>query len=227
MTLVYAHRGASAKYPENTLLAFRRALAAGVAGLELDLHGSADGVPVVIHDRGLARTTDGSGNVDDLPLAALRLLDAGHGERIPTLDEVLRLVGDTVHFDLEIKAPGIERAVLDVLAGHPYARWAISSFDWAILREVRRVDPDAELWPLADAWSDDLLAATDELHSPAVSLFADAYTSASEAAIAGAGLRAMVWTVNAPAEARRVRDLGAWALCTDNPERLVAVLADG
>lgn len=226
MTLVYAHRGASSAYPENTLLAFRKALRTGAAGIELDLRGSADGVPVVIHDRNLARTTDSAGNVDDLPLAALRTLDAGRGEPIPTLDEALRLVAGAVHLDIEIKGTGIEQAVLGVLAGHPHVRWAISSFDWDILREVRRLDANAELWPLTETWHIDALAVADELRSPTVALFAAAYTAASASAIAAAGLRAMVWTVNEPAEARRVRALGAWALCSDVPERIMAALED-
>lgn len=218
--LIYAHRGASAEYPENTLAAFERALRLGVDGIELDLRASADGVPVVIHDRDLGRTTDGAGNVDDFALAELRALDAGRGERIPTLLEVLDLVDGAVTLDLEIKERGIERAVLDVLATYPGSRWAISSFDWSSLRDVRLFSAGADLWPLAEGWSDGLLAIAQDLGLSTVAISADAYTVENAETLRAAGLRAMVWTVNEIAEARRQRNLGAFALCTDDPARI-------
>ena len=175
--LIYAHRGASAIHPENTLRAFRHALAVGVDGIELDVHATADGIPVVIHDRDIGRTTDGVGYVDEIPLARLQTFDAGDGERVPTLAEVLALVGDAVQLDIEIKGLGIERAVLEVLAQYPAVSWAISSFDWNTLRTVRRLDAAAELWPLAERVGDDLIAIAAELASPAVSLFTGAYTA--------------------------------------------------
>lgn len=97
--LVWAHRGASATAPENTLAAFRRALEAGADGVELDVHLTADGHVIVIHDATLDRTTSGRGRVADLPLSAVRSFDAGVkcsaeflDERVPTLAEVLELV---------------------------------------------------------------------------------------------------------------------------------------
>jgi glycerophosphoryl diester phosphodiesterase len=224
MTLVYAHRGSSGAFPENTLLAFRQALTAGVDGIELDVHATADGVPVVIHDRDIARTTDGTGQVDEMPLARLRTFDAGEGERVPTLAHVLALAGDMVHLEIEVKATGIERQVLDVLAAFPHARWAISSFAWSTLREARRLHPTAELWPLSERWREDTIAVAAELGSPVVSIFTGAYTAESARLLESAGLRAMVWTVNDAAEARRVRDLGAHALCTDDSARIMAAL---
>ena len=222
MTLIYAHRGASAMYPENTLRAFRQALASGVDGIELDVHATADGIPVVIHDRDVERTTDGAGYVDETPLARLETFDAGDGERVPRLAEVLALVGDAAHLDVEIKGTGIERAVLDVLAQYPAVSWAISSFAWDTLRAVRQLDPVAEVWPLAERVDDDLIAVVAELGSPAVSLFTGAYTPETAAKLRAAGLRVIVWTVNDPREARRIDDLGAFALCTDDPQRISA-----
>jgi glycerophosphoryl diester phosphodiesterase len=221
MTLIYAHRGISAMHPENTLRAFRRALAIGVDGIELDVHPTADGIPVVIHDRDVGRTTNGGGYVDQTPLVQLKTFDAGDGERVPTLAEVLALVGDAAHLDIEIKGSDVERAVLDVLAQHPTVRWAISSFSWDTLRTVRRLDPVAELWPLAERAGDDLTAIADELAAPAVSLFTGAYSAQNALTLRDAGLRVMVWTVNDPQEAQRVKDLGAFGLCSDDPQRLM------
>lgn len=223
MTQIYAHRGSSAIHPENTLRAFRHALAIGVDGIELDVHATADGIPVVIHDRDVGRTTDGAGYVDQIPLAQLETFDAGHGERVPTLAEILELVGAAAHLDIEIKGTRIEHAVLDVLAEYPAVRWAISSFNWDTLRTVRRLDPVAEVWPLAERVGDDLFTIAAELASPAVSLFTGAYTAENAAKLRDAGLGVIVWTVNDPREARRIADLGAFALCTDDPQRLSVI----
>lgn len=225
VTLIYAHRGASGEFPENTLLAFSRALAAGVDGIELDVHATADGVPVVIHDRSVERTADGHGYADEIPLKRLRSFRAGMGQHVPTLAEVLALVGSAAHLDIEVKGTGIEEEVLAVLEEHPAARWAISSFDWDTLRRLRDLDEDVELWPLSEHWNDDVRAVAHDLGSPAISLFAGAYDAESAEELNSAGLRAVIWTVNDAAEARRVCNLGAHAICTDYPDLIAAALS--
>lgn len=102
---VAAHRGFCAKYPENTLLAFRKALELGVDQIETDVRITKDNQLVLIHDPTLNRTTNGSGNVCDFTLAELKQLDAGCGEQIPTLQELLELVKDhpTITLDIELK----------------------------------------------------------------------------------------------------------------------------
>lgn len=109
--VMVAHRGGlDHGLPENTLAAFRHALQSGVDVIEIDLRGTKDGAVVVIHDKTVDRTTNGSGQVADKTLAELRKLDAGSGERIPTYEEVLKLVaGSSVRLLLDIK----ESAVLD------------------------------------------------------------------------------------------------------------------
>ena len=156
----------------------------------------------------------------------MRQFDAGQGERVPAFADVLALVGDRLHFDLEVKQPGIEAAVLAALAASPVTRWAISSFDWEILRRLRALDAAAELWPLAEHVNSALLDVARELGSPAVAIAAGAYTSGNAQRLRDAGLAAMVWTVNDPDEALRVRDLGAAALCTDVPGAIVALFAE-
>ncbi|MBU6283841.1 glycerophosphodiester phosphodiesterase, partial [bacterium] len=106
-----AHRGASAECPENTLVAFRRAMELGANMIECDLQLTADGHVVVFHDWSLERTTDGSGTVRDQPLAVLRSLDAGSwkeprfaGERVPTLEEALDATAGRVGLNLELKS---------------------------------------------------------------------------------------------------------------------------
>jgi glycerophosphoryl diester phosphodiesterase len=99
-----AHRGASAQFPENTLLAFRKAIEQGIDMLELDIHSTADAHLVVIHDRTLERTTNGQGYVNDLTLQRIRQLDAGEGEKIPLFEEVIELAREAgIRLCVEIK----------------------------------------------------------------------------------------------------------------------------
>jgi glycerophosphoryl diester phosphodiesterase len=99
-----AHRGASAQYPENTLLAFRQAIQQGVDMLEIDIHRTADDKLVVIHDPTLERTTSGHGNICDHSLEEIRQLDAGQGEKIPILNEVIQLAREAqIRLCAEIK----------------------------------------------------------------------------------------------------------------------------
>ncbi len=222
--LIYGHRGAPAVTPENTLLAFQAALDAGVDGIEFDVQATADGIPVILHDRMLDRTTNGTGPVDRISLADLRLLDAGRGERVPTLAETLELVGDRVHLDIELKQAGIERQVLAGLARHPSVRWAISSFDWTSLARCRAISNDAELWLLADHASDAMLATAARLGATAISLRAAALTPDVAKTLQQAGLRVVVWTVNDPVAARTAQSLGAAGLCTDDPATILQAL---
>ena len=222
--LIYAHRGSSGREPENTLRAFAAAIADGADGVELDLHATADGIPVVIHDRNIARTTNGQGYVDTLTLADLRAFDAGLDERVPTFAEVLDLLAGRVYLDIEIKQAEIHDAVLTELANHPTAHVAISSFDWNILRAVRQSSPDVELWPLTMTASSEALATAAELNSPAIALFAGAVTADVALTLDAADLDLMVWTVNDVAQARLARTLGAAAICTDVPAAIIAGL---
>lgn len=220
--LIYAHRGSSGTEPENTLRAFGRAVVDGADGVELDVHLSRDGVPVVIHDRDVSRTTDGTGFVDELDLPAIRRLDAGDGERVPTLAEVLDLLAGRLKVYVEVKQSGIARHVLDVLGGHPGTDWLIGSFDLDTLREARALAPTAELWPIAVELTDEVLAVAAEVSASAVSLHAPGVTAEVADRCVAAGLGLAVWTVNDAGEAARVRDLGAIGLCTDLPATIVA-----
>ncbi|GAB4578531.1 MAG: glycerophosphodiester phosphodiesterase [Anaerolineales bacterium] len=100
---IIAHRGASRYAPENTLTAFQLALEQGADGLEFDVRLSADGYPVVFHDATVRHRTNGQGWVAKLPLAELQKLDAGNGERIPTLEQVLEAVGGKTLLNIELK----------------------------------------------------------------------------------------------------------------------------
>lgn len=150
--LVIAHRGASAYAPENTLAAFRLAMEQGADGAELDVTLSADGAVVVIHDDTVDRTTNGTGRVATMTLAALRALDAGKGERIPTLAEVLEVTAQHPRpflLNIELKArwfsgeAALVRAVVaEVRAAQSADRVLFSSFSPWVVRRLAHHAPE-------------------------------------------------------------------------------------
>ncbi len=155
---IWAHRGASAEAPENTLPAFARALGLGADGIEFDVQLSRDGHPVVIHDETLERTTDGQGWVKDHTLEQLRVLDASAGRAgfvgvgVPRLEEVLALVSPTaakVNIELknsEVDYPGLEETVIAAVAEAGLgARVVYSSFSPESVRRLAALAPDAEI----------------------------------------------------------------------------------
>ncbi len=219
MVAIYAHRGASVEFPENTMAAFRRALELGVEGIELDVHVSSDGVPVVIHDDSVDRTTNGSGKVSELTVEQLQRLDAGNGETIPTLGEVLDLVGDRLHVDIEIKANDAADAVLRELDGRD-TRWLISSFRWDVLKYVRSRDEDAELWVLTVGASDDAIAVLREVNASALAIDHRGLDDDIAAFLADEGIRFWPWTVNDVERAKQCVEWGAIGICTDDPATL-------
>ncbi len=218
MVTVCAHRGVSAEFPENTIAAFKRALELHVDGIELDVHLSRDGVPVVMHDETVDATTDGTGLISGKSVAELKTLDAGNGERVPTLHEVLELVGDRLHVNIELKAATAGRAVLSVTETMPALRFAVSSFNHDVLREIRAVRADVDLWPLAPFLSDDLLKTARELGARQLNLWDPMVNRDVIDTCAAHGVGVWVWTVNAPERAGELVSIGAIGICTDNPQ---------
>lgn len=133
---VIAHRGASPEYPENTVLAFREALRQGADAIELDVRLAGDGLPVVIHDATVDRTTDGGGLVAEMPARVLEGLDAGRGEPVPTLERVLETF-PSVPFIVELKDPDSAHAVTGLLGRlEAGGRVMVGSFHAEALRRI-------------------------------------------------------------------------------------------
>ncbi|MBN1955403.1 MAG: glycerophosphodiester phosphodiesterase [Anaerolineae bacterium] len=237
-----AHRGASGSAPQNTLAAFRRAVELGADGVELDVHLSADGVPVVIHDFAVENTTDGSGRVADLPLAALQELDAGawfdatfSGERIPTLEQVLDDAGPRLLVNVELKAlDGVDRGLEAVVAavverrGVP-ERLLFSSFEPQALCRMQRLAPHiprALLYGPAPLSILTFLRARRrrELKLAGVSPHWSLLRPAAVRRAHARGRRVTAWTVDEPQRMRRLVAWGVDAIITNYPDRLRKVL---
>jgi glycerophosphoryl diester phosphodiesterase len=251
---VIGHRGAAGEAPENTLVSFERALAAGAAILESDVHLTRDAVPVLIHDDEVDRNTDGSGRVSAFTLDELRRLDAGHGftpdggrsypfrgqgHRIPALQEVFEAF-PTARFNLELKesTPGIVERCLDVVVGaRRESRTLLTAADDALMAD-RRDRIEARSLPVAQgASAGDVLAfvrsaldGTPPRAGPmALQVPADfgnrpLVTPAFVQHAHAHGLFVHVWTLNEPDDMRRLLDIGVDGIVTDFPARLAAVV---
>jgi glycerophosphoryl diester phosphodiesterase len=239
-TLNIAHRGASAAAPPNTLAAFEKAVELGADGVEFDVHLSADGVPVVIHDFTVDGATGASGRVADMTLAQLRQLDVGShfdpafaGERIPTLEEVLESVGSLLLLNIELKTTslcgnGLERAVIAQIERHGLGDSVlVSSFNPFSLRRVKRIAPHIPVGllyapdlplPLRRAWLAPIV--THEARHPRYTMVDTRYMARARRR----GYWVHTWTVDDPEEMRRLIGLDVDGIITDLPDILRGVL---
>ncbi|HYJ13487.1 MAG TPA: glycerophosphodiester phosphodiesterase family protein [Thermomicrobiales bacterium] len=224
MVGIYAHRGASFELPENTLSAFARAIELKADGIELDVHLSSDGIPVVIHDDTVDRTTNGTGEVAAHSAAELQALDAGQSQPIPTLKEVLDLVAGKLHVDIEIKAGAAGDAVLVLTSQYPDLEFAISSFNHDALRHVRTVNGKVELWPLTAAVTDDVIHTALALGSPQIAAYDRMLNEEIVAEVRRQGLSVWVWTVNDIVRALELVNWGVVGICTDDPATVIQAL---
>lgn len=232
MTKIWAHRGASAYAPENTLPAFELAIAQGADGVELDVQRTADGHLVVVHDETVDRTSNGTGKVVDLTLAELRRLDFGGGGRIPLLDEVLRLCAPTAMVvNVELKTsielyPGIEQEAKEVVeAAGMGERVVYSSFNHYTLAGLRgQVVPEQLGLLLADGihepWDYARRFGAGALHPGLHLLQLPGYVDRAH----DVGLLVHVWTVNDPKHLALVAAAGVDAVITNYPDAAAAAL---
>jgi glycerophosphoryl diester phosphodiesterase len=220
-----AHRGASLQAPENTLLAFTRALDLGVTWLELDVH-HVHGRLLVIHDDTLDRTTSGSGPLEGLTLDELRALDAGEGEPIPFLDEVLELARGRARLNVELKGPGTAaptvRCLQEAVASGQWRldQFVVSSFDWDQLADARRLEPALPIAPLVGKGAGgEVLETADRLGAEAIHISRWSARARLVASAHQRGLAVRVFTVNREWEYDLMLRLGVDGFFTDDPRR--------
>lgn len=232
-TLVWAHRGASAYAPENTLAAFEKAAVMKSDGVELDVQLTLDGTVVVAHDEELERVSDGTGYLKDYAFAQLRRLNFNktHPEyataQIPTLEEVYELLKPTgLTVNVEFKTGifwyrGIEEKVLDLTARMGMEERVIySSFNHYTLAHIRREKPDAKTGLLySDNWIDTApyardIVKVDALHPALYHLQDTEYVKTAHRY----GLETHVWTVNDEEYMRMCVRMGVEAIITNKPD---------
>jgi glycerophosphoryl diester phosphodiesterase len=236
--LVIAHRGYSAKYPENTLAAFQAAIAAGADMIELDVHLTRDGALIVTHDFELGRTSNGKGNILSHDSATLRALDAGSWfdadfrfERFPVLGEVLALAKGKIDLNIELKEEtlinpeayeAMATKTLVLVRSHGMIDQVIvSSFEWKALEAVRAQNSGIRLGLLNHEPDQGLRWDKAERIRPYSYHPNQAKLSESAAReIHGRGLKLLPYTANTDEEFRRLRSIGADGIITNEVEKL-------
>jgi glycerophosphoryl diester phosphodiesterase len=236
---VIAHRGYSGAYPENTMLAFRKAVEAGADGIEMDVHETKDGVLVVIHDERVDRTTDGKGAVKDFTFDELRRLNAAARyadvfEPIPSFDEYCAwLAEQTIFTNVEVKTdntwyPGIERKIWETVTRYGLEkRILFSSFNHVSMLRLKQLAPEARTAALI-------------FHETGVKVFPGEYCrengfeayhpffgSLNDEIVRSCkdnGVAVNVWTVNDMTALARLRAWGCDAAMTNYPETAIAWL---
>jgi glycerophosphoryl diester phosphodiesterase len=231
--LVIAHRGASGYAPENTMAAFRRAVAMGATFIETDLHLSRDARFVAIHDDTVDRTSNGHGSVHELTRAELLRLDVGSwfggefaSERIPTLEEILLFAKKhDVDFYLELKPGGSwggEHALIGTLReSGEIARTVVISFDAAILANVRKIEPTLMTGLLHDGTLVEPLDKALEVGARQIVVRGDLVSPWMLKEAKRHDLQVICWTINHPAHMRMLMDAGVDGMMSDYPDRLL------
>ena len=223
-TLVIAHRGASAEKPENTLAAFRRALALKVDGIELDVQVTADGVPVVFHDSSLRRLTGQSGRLSKQTWRELKKLQVAGTEPIPRLSDVLTLVRGRALVQIELKRGVPVSRVVRIIRRARAERWVIlASFEANLVREAGKLAPAIPRMLISEGRGEakQLLRQMADADAGGLSLHHKAVRNrAMVQAIQAGGATLWCWPVNDAAIARRLAGWGTDALLGDNPALL-------
>ena len=236
---IIGHRGACGLAPENTVASFRKAAELGVRWVEFDVHLSADGVPVVIHDDTVNRTTSGRGKVAKLGLAELQALDAGtwfqprfQGERVPTLEAIVALLGKLgLGAVVEIKpSPGTEVETAEATVRLLLKRWPdhlpppmVSSFEIEALERAHEVAPGIARALLVGRVRDGWQHEVDRLGCSALHADQERLDAKTVASVTHAGLPLFAYTVN---DAARAADLFRWgvaAVFSDRPDLIEPV----
>lgn len=240
-TLVFGHRGAKAYAPMNTIPAYELAYDQGAVGIELDVHRSKDGHPVIVHDFTVDETTNGEGDVTQKTLAELKALDAGSwfsdeftGVQIPTLDDVFETVGQKLLINVEIKfmvqetgTDGVEQVVADCIRRHNMAeRVIVSSFNPYTLKRFHEIMPDVMIGFLyvPNMPMNTISVMEDYPHEarhPYHEMIDEAYmTWAKEH-----HYYVNTWTVNDPQRAKELQHLGVNCIITDMPDIIQGALS--
>ena len=220
MVLRIGHRGAAGHEPENTLLSLNKAVELGCDMTEIDVHVCKSGEVVVIHDEEVLRTTNEPGFVSQLTLDELKSLDAGKGEKIPTLEEVLKTFKGKIQLNIELKGGMTPVPVFRIVENSGWSpdEILITSFNWDMLDHYRELDREARLGPLAHE---------NVFHASRYALKIDAYcvnplhhlcrqtfvTKAHKK-----GLKIFPWTVNESFDIGKMKDFGVDGIISDFPD---------
>jgi len=237
--LIIGHRGASAVAPENTMAAFREAIAVGADGIEFDVRLTRDGVPVVIHDSSLRRTGGVNQRVADLSWQELSKIDVGSwfkagsfaGETVPSLEELFELFETnnlSLYLEMKCDSPAEYRPLADACCRmiHEHSlkeRVVVECFQLPALEVLKEIDPGIKTAALFDRvfMDQSIVARATEIGAMAVALHHRLARKGLVGKSKQAGLHVAVWTVDDPIWIDRARSIGIDALITNDPARMI------
>ncbi|MHA2185842.1 MAG: glycerophosphodiester phosphodiesterase [Promethearchaeota archaeon] len=232
--LVFAHRGASNIAPENTLKAFEKAIELQADFIEFDIHKSKDNIIVVMHDANTFRTTGRLGVIKNMTLGELKQLDCGDGEKIPTLEEVIRITKNKIKLNIEVKARGLVEELVEKIENEGILESVIiSSFKLDVLLRVKKLNPQiklASLEPTRIGWLNSwisrkkLLKDAIENNFFAINPFHVLVTQKFINKAHKNNLKVFPWTVNSDAAIRKLIKMGIDGIITNKIYRVKEVL---
>ena len=241
--VIIAHRGSSGTAPENTMAAFKEALEVGADMIELDIHLSKDSVLIVCHDEFINRTTDGEGEIKNLTLDELNQFDAGSwygeefsGEKLPTLEDVFKLVNGQAKLLIEIKGKskiykGLEENLITLIAQYKAKDWVVvQSFHTPFLANIHQLDPGIQLYklvvldvPILPMYIDDggrIGSLNDYNYCQAINPMDKFVTEKFIRKAHERGQKVFVWTVNDTEKASSILQMGADGIITNYPKKM-------
>jgi glycerophosphoryl diester phosphodiesterase len=221
------HRGAAGHAPENTIAAIRRGISLAVDYVELDVQRTRDGRLVLMHDKLVDRTTDGTGLVSEMTWDELQLLDAGNGEGVPGVEEALAEANGRAGAILETKTPGIGPAIHRVVQASAFSGPVIyASFLHGDILEIRKIDPLARTMALMECIPISGVGLARNANATLAGLSLDCATADFIAALHDASLEVFLYTVNDPRLIHCAIELGADGIISDYPERIPKLPAE-
>ncbi|AKM78254.1 MAG: Glycerophosphoryl diester phosphodiesterase [Candidatus Wolfebacteria bacterium GW2011_GWE1_48_7] len=224
--LRFGHRGASGYFPENTLAAFQKAIDLGVDMVELDVHRCKTGEIVVMHDDTVDRTTNGYGRVADLALDALRMLDAGQGERVVTLEEVLDMLDHRVGAVVELKEAEVIEPTAEIInryiseKGWAVDQFSVTAFDHYLLRTFHKLCPRVRLGAILAGNPIGYAEFGQRLGAASVNMAHPFLTQEFVYDAHERGLQVFAWPVDEPRDIERMKSIGVDGIFSNFPDRI-------
>ena len=224
--LKIGHRGARGYEPENTLIGFQKAVALNVDQIELDIHSSADGEIMVIHDETIDRTTNGNGYVNSFTRLELQQFQIEGQQYIPTLIEVLNLIDRKCSINIEIKSNGLANKLVGLIEQYvteklwKYSDFIVSSFEWDNLEKVRLLNPSIPIAVLTETSIEDALAFAKKIKAQAINPDFQLLSIENVSQMQQAGFQVFPWTVNEIEDIKRIQSYKVDGIISDFPDRL-------
>lgn len=220
--LKIGHRGAKGYEPENTLLSFSKAIDLRVDMIEMDIYKCKSGELVVIHDDKVDRTTNGKGYVEEKTISELKRLDAGKGQQIPLLEEVLDLFGKKIKINIELKGNNTGDTLVIFLKAKKIktGNLLISSFKFRELEKFHQLMPKVKVGVLLRKISSRGLKFAEKIRAVSIHLAREAVNGRNVRSIHQKGMKVFVFTVNDPDEMKKMKDFKVDGIFSNFPDRI-------